>query len=196
VYKVVATACEELAAEWGMSENLGLKRDEFYPRLVSCTFGAVQLIYQCIDQGNEWAPDGHARRYLTLMAVHSYVTDPVLAVRLLLALVSKLHKGLSEGAIGYKSDEVESSEMTAADAKSKVGDYTAVAFSNRVWSVNLFTAEEVKAIGRDKLMSAPCEVAEDWSEGALLLMMHKDSFSSTHEERQRLRKYLGVEGGL
>ncbi len=59
-----------------------------------------------------------------------------------------------------------------------------------IWSVNLFTPEEVKKYGRKKLLKAPCEHIEEWEDGAIFMMIHKDKFNAYYEERQKLRKYL------
>ena len=62
---------------------------------------------------------------------------------------------------------------------------------SRIWSVNLFTQSEVQKYGRGKLLKAPCELIEEWEDDAIFMMIHKDRFSSTYEERRKLRKYLG-----
>lgn len=61
----------------------------------------------------------------------------------------------------------------------------------RIWTANLFTPEEVKKYGKEKLLSSPCEQIEEWEGGAIFMMIHKNSFSSTYEERKRLREHLG-----
>ncbi|MBI2107176.1 hypothetical protein HYT57_04270 [Candidatus Woesearchaeota archaeon] len=67
----------------------------------------------------------------------------------------------------------------------------------RIWAVNLFTSEEIKKYGREKILSAPCEKIEELEDGAIITMIHKnnfysaeDSFYSTFEEREKLRKHL------
>lgn len=60
-----------------------------------------------------------------------------------------------------------------------------------IWSANLFPPSEVQKYGREKLLNAPCEVIEEWEDGAIFMMIHKDRFSSTYEERKKLREYLG-----
>ena len=61
----------------------------------------------------------------------------------------------------------------------------------KIWSVNLFSPNKVKKYGREKLLKAPCELIEELEDGAIFMMIHKDRFSSTYEERKKLRKYLG-----
>ncbi|MBI5389692.1 hypothetical protein HZB01_04935 [Candidatus Woesearchaeota archaeon] len=63
----------------------------------------------------------------------------------------------------------------------------------RIWGVNLFTPDEVKKYGRERLLHAPCEVIEEWEDGAVFMMINKDQFSSIYEQRKKLRDYLGVE---
>lgn len=59
------------------------------------------------------------------------------------------------------------------------------------WSVNLFSPEDVQKYDKEKLLNSPCELIEEWEDGAIFMMIHKDSFSSTYEERKKLREYLG-----
>ena len=58
------------------------------------------------------------------------------------------------------------------------------------WTANLFSAEDVKKLGRDKLLKAPCERIEEWEDGAIFMMLHKNSFKATEDELVRLRAYL------
>ena len=60
----------------------------------------------------------------------------------------------------------------------------------KIWSVNLFSPSDVQKYGRGRLLSAPCEQIEEWGDGAIFMMIHKDSFSSTYGERKKLREYL------
>ena len=69
----------------------------------------------------------------------------------------------------------------------------------RIWSVNLFTPEEVKKYGRKKVLSAPCEIIEELEDGAIITIIRKEnfysvkySFYSTFEEREKLRKHLNA----
>lgn len=91
---------------------------------------------------------------------------------------------------GYNQEE--SKLMDEAEAKGT---------ELRIWSVNLFSPEEVKKYEREKLLKAPCEVIEEWEDGAIFMIIRKydptnpfgaNSFSSTYEERKKLREYLEV----
>ena len=86
------------------------------------------------------------------------------------------------GAYGEDSESVSEQEYDLKNSKMK---------DLRIWSVNLFTQSEVQKYGRGKLLKAPCELIEEWEDDAIFMMIHKDRFSSTYEERRKLRKYLG-----
>lgn len=69
----------------------------------------------------------------------------------------------------------------------------------RIWAVNLFAPKEVKKYGKEKILSSPCEKIEELKDGAIITMIHKinfysakDSFHSSFEEREKLRKHLNA----
>ena len=62
---------------------------------------------------------------------------------------------------------------------------------SRIWSANLFTPEEVKKYGREKLLKAPSEFIEEWEDGAIFMMITKNNFASSYKYRKKLREYLG-----
>jgi hypothetical protein len=63
---------------------------------------------------------------------------------------------------------------------------------SRFWGVTLLTPEEVeKWGGREKCLGAPCEVIEEFEDGAILLIIGKEFISSSYYKRVDLRKYFG-----
>ncbi|MBD3204292.1 hypothetical protein GF327_08415 [Candidatus Woesearchaeota archaeon] len=96
-------------------------------------------------------------------------------------LMQRIHKVLEFGLSAYKSDNIDD----------EIDKFSQQKLDNvRIWSVNLFTPKEVKKYGREKLLNAPCEKIEEWEDGAIFMMINKDSFESTFEQREKLRKYL------
>src|SRR3989338_5986890 len=101
-------------------------------------------------------------------------------------LIKKIYPLLKAGgwgntteAMGYKREEYE----LMKDARTRGKEL-------RIWSINLFAPSEVQKYGREKLLKAPCEVIEEWEDGAIFMMIHRDKFSSTYEERKKLREYF------
>jgi len=67
---------------------------------------------------------------------------------------------------------------------------------SRFWTVTLLTPEEVSHWGREKVRSVPCEIIQEWGDGAMLLWIRKDSSVSDFEERQAVRRHMGEQGPL
>ena len=63
---------------------------------------------------------------------------------------------------------------------------------SRIWSVNLFTPQEVKKYGRKRLLNAPCDIIEEWEDGAIFMMIQKDRFSSNYWERKLLTNFITI----
>tara|TARA_Y100000310_G_C20653054_1_gene800534 strand:- start:792 stop:1358 length:567 start_codon:yes stop_codon:yes gene_type:complete len=65
--------------------------------------------------------------------------------------------------------------------------------NRRIFSFNIFTPEEVEKIGETTIMKAPWEVKEKLKDGSILTQIDKESFSSSLEERKKIRKMLNHE---
>lgn len=120
--------------------------------------------------------------------LHFYAPNFSYAPDYCMRMVKKIYPLLKCGGYGNLTDEMcwEDEEDALMKEKEKQGQQL------RVWSVNLFTPEEVKRIGRKKILNAPCELIEEWEDGAIFMMINKNSFSSTYEQRKKLREYLDV----
>ena len=97
-------------------------------------------------------------------------------------LIKKVYGVLKVG--GYGVDEYDGEEELEIYQPKSMREISPI------WSANLFTPSEVQKYGREKLLKAPCEVIEEWEDGAIFMMIHQDKFSSTYEERKKLREYL------
>ena len=103
--------------------------------------------------------------------------------------IKKLYSLLNVGGSGVDnySSENEDKYFPAGTEREK---------QSRFWTVTLLTPEEVAHWGRAKLLSAPCEIIQEWDEGAILLWIRKDSSMSDFDERQALRWHMGEQGPL
>ena len=102
-------------------------------------------------------------------------------------LIKKIYPLLKLGGFGYDSGISTKGEEDEMLVEGRTPEKES---RLRIWVVNLFTLEEVERYGREKLLKAPCEVIEEWDDGAIFMMIHKNSFSSSVKEREKLRQYL------
>lgn len=135
------------------------------------------------DKKNEIAIDFYW--YPSRNKLHFYAPNFDYAPRYCIKLLKIISQFLKLEGFGYDTYSVENHEYV---------DYNEEEMGKiRIWSVNLFPPSEVQKYSREKLLKAPCELIEEWEDGAIFMMIHKNSFSSAYDEREKLRKYLAGE---
>lgn len=124
--------------------------------------------------------------YFKIMGGEVQLADLIEAVRFFYSSLKIGGYGVSE-----LEDEGFESHYLKKNPSGKSEDYNFLEFS-RFWSATLLTPEEVKKYGgREKVLNAPCEIIEEFEDGAIFLLLDKHTIQSIYNERLKLRNYFG-----
>lgn len=110
--------------------------------------------------------------------------DPI-RMREIIDVIKEIYLMIGVGGYGYNEYDGGDEEFEGYPSGTELGEVS------RIWSVNLFTPEEVEKYGgKEKLLKSPVEFVEGWEDGAIFMMLDKNFFSSNYGRRKKLREYL------